>query len=207
MARGVDRRPKEKPAMITTLNGQKAALRKKVRSEWKGLSPEKRKGDSEKLCAKLKEQSFWKNAAAVLFFAPLPEEIDLWPLLGESVKEKIIALPCFDPDQQFYTSRQITDLHGEIMPGQFGIREPSAGSIEIPLTQLDLILVPGIAFDWHGHRLGRGQGFYDRLLEKFRGIKCGIAFAEQVVEAVPVEKLDVKMDFILTPTRCLKTAQ
>ena len=193
--------------MITSLNGQKAALRKKVRSELKSLLPEKCKSDSEKICATLKEQSFWKNAAAVLFFAPLPDEIDLWPLLGESVKEKIIALPSFDPDQQFYSSRQIIDLHGEIMPGQFGIREPSAGSIEIPLTQLDLILVPGVAFDRHGHRLGRGQGFYDRLLEKFRGIKCGIAFAEQVVEAVPVETLDVKMDYILTPTRCLKTAQ
>ncbi|HEY4951801.1 MAG TPA: 5-formyltetrahydrofolate cyclo-ligase [Verrucomicrobiae bacterium] len=194
--------------MITTLNGQKAALRKKVRSELKNLMPEKRKGDSEKLCAKLKEQSFWKNAAAVLFFAPLPEEIDLWPLLEETLAAgKTVTLPRFDPAEKSYVAGRVQNLRTEIIPGQFGIREPSAGSIEIPLTQLDLILVPGVAFDRHGHRLGRGQGFYDRLLEKFRGIKCGIAFAEQVVEAVPVETRDVKMDFILTPTRCLKTAQ
>ena len=185
----------------------KSDLRQKIRARLEKISPATRVTASAQICLRLKEQEFFKNATPVLFFAPLAGEPDLWPLLGESVKEKIIALPCFDPDQQFYTARQITDLHGEIMPGQFGIREPSAGSIEIPLTQLDLILVPGVAFDRHGHRLGRGQGFYDRLLEKFRGVKCGIAFAEQVVEAVPVEKLDVKMDYILTPTRCLKTAQ
>lgn len=207
MARGIDRSPKEKPEMTTALNEQKAALRKKVRSKLKNLLPETRQSDSEKLCAKLKEQSFWKSAVAVLFFAPLPEEIDLWPLVEESVKVKIVTLPCFDSDKQLYTSHHIKNIHVEIMPGQFGIREPLAGSIEIPLAKLDLILVPGVAFDRRGHRLGRGKGFYDRLLEKFRGVKCGIAFDEQLVAAVPVEKLDVKMDFILTPTRCVKIAK
>jgi len=64
-----------------------------------------------------------------------------------------------------------------------------------------LILIPGIAFDLHGRRLGRGKGFYDRLLTEIRGVKCGIAFDEQIVEKIPVEPHDVRMDFILTPTR------
>jgi len=79
-------------------------------------------------------------------------------------------------------------------PANSGIREPATGCIEIPPDDLDLVLVPGVAFDLHGNRLGRGKGFYDRLLQNFRGTKCGIAFDEQIVEKIPAEKTDVRMD-------------
>ena len=69
----------------------------------------------------------------------------------------------------------------------------------------DLILVPGVAFDLSGHRLGRGKGFYDRLLANARGVKCGVAFDEQIVKAVAAGTHDIRMDFILTPTRVIKT--
>ncbi|HZL12624.1 MAG TPA: 5-formyltetrahydrofolate cyclo-ligase, partial [Verrucomicrobiae bacterium] len=88
--------------------------------------------------------------------------------------------------------------------GKFGIREPKASCAEILLIEFDLILVPGIAFDLHGNRLGRGQGFYDRLLAEFRGTKIGIAFDEQISTEVSAEAHDVRVDFILTPTRCLQ---
>jgi len=67
-----------------------------------------------------------------------------------------------------------------------------------------LILVPGVAFDLRGGWLGRGRGFYDRLLAGFHGIKCGVAFDEQMVEEVPTGTLDVRMDFVLTPTQCVE---
>ena len=117
---------------------------------------------------------------------------------------KIAALPGFDADKQIYRSRHVKSLHVEILSGQFGIREPSPACVEIPLNDLDLVLVPGVAFDLRGNRLGRGKGYYDRLLESFNGHKIGIAFDEQVVDAVPVENLDVRMNAILTPTRCLE---
>jgi len=56
-----------------------------------------------------------------------------------------------------------------------------------------------------GHRVGRGKGFYDRLLAKVRGIKCGVAFDQQVVKAVAAQAHDIRMDFILTPMRCIRT--
>ncbi|HLP77584.1 MAG TPA: 5-formyltetrahydrofolate cyclo-ligase, partial [Candidatus Paceibacterota bacterium] len=71
----------------------------------------------------------------------------------------------------------------------------------VSLNQLDLVLVPGVAFDACGRRLGRGKGFYDRLLADTRGIKCGVAFDEQIVTGIPVEPHDVLVDCILTPTR------
>lgn len=140
-----------------------------------------------------------------MFFAPLPDELDLWPSLEEALAEgKAVALPCFDADNQFYSPRRVTNLHVELVSGRFGIREPAGHCIEIPLDDLDLVLVPGVAFDLRGHRLGRGKGFYDRLLANFAGKKIGIAFEEQMVEAIPADKQDVRMNFVLTPMRCIK---
>ena len=91
------------------------------------------------------------------------------------------------------------------MIGKFGVREPAERCAPVPLNRLDLVLVPGIAFDIRGGRLGRGQGYYDRLLSAVTGLKCGVAFDEQIVDAVPVGPLDVRLNCILTPTRWIET--
>jgi 5-formyltetrahydrofolate cyclo-ligase len=67
-----------------------------------------------------------------------------------------------------------------------------------------LALVPGVAFDVRGGRLGRGRGFYDRLLAGVSGAKCGVAFDEQIVDAVPAGPLDIRLNCILTPTRWIE---
>lgn len=82
--------------------------------------------------------------------------------------------------------------------------EPLANCEEIPLNKFDLVLVPGVAFDLHGNRLGRGRGFYDRILEATSGIKCGVAYDFQLLEAIPTEWHDAGVDFIFTPSRCVK---
>ena len=184
---------------------RKSILRKQMSAKIKAISLEKRQSDSEKLCSNLKAQSLFQNAGSILFFASLPEEPDLWPLVNETLAgKKMAALPCFDTDSQTYVPRHVKDIHVEILSGKFGIREPAPTCIAIPLDDLDVVLVPGVAFSLDGHRLGRGKGFYDRLLENFNGKKIGIAFDEQIVDAIPVEKNDVIMDLILTPTRCLQ---
>jgi 5-formyltetrahydrofolate cyclo-ligase len=190
------------------LKKTKATLRSEIRAISKKNSPEKRAATSVQLCAKLKGQAFFQTAATVLFFAPLPTEVDLWPLLEESFgTEKIVALPRFDSTSQSYIACRVQSLRDEIISGQFSIREPHKNCAEIPSREIDLILVPGIAFDLHGRRLGQGKGFYDRLLTGIRGVKCGIAFDEQIVEKIPIEPHDVRMDFILTPTRCVEIAR
>lgn len=187
------------------LQNQKAKLRTEIRGVLKKLPLERRTTDSAGVRALLSQQPFWESAKSILFFAPRSDELDLWPLLEEALAEgKVVALPCFDADDQFYTPRRVANLRVELVSGCFGIREPAAHCIEIPLDDLDLVLVPGVAFDLRGHRLGRGQGFYDRLLANFAGKKIGIAFDEQLVDRIPVERQDVQMNFILTPTRCVK---
>ena len=80
-------------------------------------------------------------------------------------------------------------------------REPNDRCALVPLNTLELVLVPGTAFDSRGHRLGRGKGFYDQLLSQVRGQTCGVAFDEQIVPEVPIEPHDVRLNYLLTPTR------
>ena len=188
---------------MTSFNSNpKSDLRRKIRAALEKISPAVRTALSAQIRDRLKEQAVWKNAGSVLFFAPRPDELDLWPLLEEALAGgKIAALPRFNPAGKNYVAGRVQNLRSEIAPGEFGIREPAARCPEIPLSRFDLILVPGVAFDWHGHRLGRGKGFYDRLLANVRGVICGITFDEQMVNDVPVGPSDVRMNFILTPTR------
>jgi len=191
--------------MTTPLLSAKASMRQRVHELLNGMTPRQSEAASLQICAKLRKQEVWKSAGAILFFAPRLSEPDIWPLLEEALLAgKTVALPRFLLASQTYVAAQVRELQKDIAIGQFGIHEPVAACPEIPLSQLDLVLVPGVAFDAQGHRLGRGKGFYDRLLAEVRGVKCGVAFDEQIVEAVPAGPLDIRMNYIVTPTRRLE---
>jgi 5-formyltetrahydrofolate cyclo-ligase len=191
---------------MTEPHDAKALLREQVRARVKSLSPAAHSSRSAELCARLRAQRAWQASKTVLLFAPLPDEPDVWPLLNEVLAaNKIVALPSFVSSTSSYIARRVVDPARDLIVGQFGIREVAELSPEMALNQLDLVLVPGIAFDPHGRRLGRGKGFYDRLLADVHGTKCGVAFDEQLVDAVPVGPLDIPLNCILTPTRWIET--
>ncbi len=193
--------------METEIQKAKVTLRKQIHGALQKIPPAARIAMSAHIRDRLKEQAIWKNAVSVLFFAPLPDEVDVWPMLEEALAgKKIAALPRFDSASNGYVACRVQNLRSEIVTGQFGIREPVANCVEIQLNRLDLVLVPGVAFDLQGRRLGRGRGFYDRLLADVDGIKCGIAFDEQIVKEIPTGPRDVRLNFILTPTRCVEIA-
>jgi 5-formyltetrahydrofolate cyclo-ligase len=181
----------------------KTALRSMMRDRLEKISPAVRAVESMELCERLKTQM--QSAHTILFFAPLPDELDLWPVLELSLAlGTTCALPFFDAEKKIYGAKEIKKLAADIITGKFGMREPAASCPKFPLNQFDLILVPGMAFDLNGNRLGRGQGFYDRLLENASGIKCGVGYDFQLLEKIPVEPHDVKVDFVFTPSRCGK---
>ena len=192
--------------MTAPLNCAKASVREQIRARLKYLSAEARDAAAVALCSRLREQPVWLTARSVLLFAPRSDEPDLWPLLSEAIAVgKTVALPAFIAGMNQYTARQILDPARDLMTGQFSIREPLPGCPEVPLNRLDLALIPGVAFDARGSRLGRGQGYYDRLLVAVRGTKCGVAFEEQIVDVVPVGPRDIRLNCILTPTRWIET--
>lgn len=183
----------------------KRALRRDVRARMEALTPARRAAASAQARALLAQQTRWKTAQSILFFAPTPDELDVWPLLAEALANgKTAALPRYDAPTQSYRACRIENPAEDLEAGRFGIREPTPRCAAGRLEWLDLILVPGVAFDLYGRRLGRGKGFYDRLLAAVRGTTCGVAFDEQLVPEVPVEPHDARLNCLLTPTRWLE---
>jgi len=180
----------------------KQRLRYQMRAALRQIPAQQRATASAQARVLLKAQAQWRAAQSILFFAPLPEELDVWPLLAEALADgKRVALPRFAAAALNYEACQVLDPATDLEVGQFGIREPHAKCVRFSSDRLDLILVPGVAFDLQGGRLGRGKGYYDQLLGGLRGSMCGVAFDQQVVGEVPLAPHDICLDYILTPTR------
>ncbi|HEX9045928.1 MAG TPA: 5-formyltetrahydrofolate cyclo-ligase [Verrucomicrobiae bacterium] len=184
----------------------KIELRQRIRANLARVSLAVRLAESLDLCRRLEPQL--QSAHSILFYAPLPDELDVWPLLEKLLPaRRVCALPAFDDATQFYSARRVKNLETDIFTGKFGVSEPAVDCEEIPLDRFDLVLVPGMAFDLQGNRLGRGRGFYDRILAKASGVKCGVAYDFQLLEQIPVEAHDAQVNFIFTPSRCVRRQQ
>jgi 5-formyltetrahydrofolate cyclo-ligase len=188
--------------MTIEIQRSKSALRHSVLRRLGRMSATERATLSTQARSVLQQQPCWHQAKSALLFAPMAGELDIWPLVTEALTAgKVVALPRFVPQTSLYEACPIEDPVGDLVAGRFGIREPAPRCAGKALNMLDIILVPGIAFDLHGRRLGRGRGFYDRLLAAVRGTRCGVAFDEQIVREIPAEPHDALLNCILTPTR------
>src|SRR5688572_6769196 len=177
--------------MDATPEQQKAALRQRVRNALRTLSQADRLAGSIQACTRLQQEPVWREATWVMLYSPLPDELDVLPLLQEALLAgKKVALPRFDPVRNGYLARQVSNLNDDLQAGHYGIREPRDTCPVVQLNRLDFVLVPGVAFAMDGRRLGRGKGIYDRLLMSVRGSKCGAGFDEQIVDDLPVEPHD-----------------
>jgi len=201
---------------MTSIQAQKLVLRDKIRERVRALDGAQREAASRDSCGRLSRQPRWEGAQTILGYAPLAAELDVWPLLMDALKaRKRVFLPRFvgksaviqpstrssEPGSGTYVACEIISPEKDLRTGRFGIREPADWCPEFDLKRLDFTLVPGVAFDLQGRRLGRGKGFYDRMLAAVRGTICGVAFDEQIVEEIPIEPHDTLVNCILTPTR------
>lgn len=185
----------------------KASLRERIRNELRKMTSEERASASRQACARLGEQAIWRGAKSILFYAPAQNEVDIWRLFADARSAgKTVLLPRYNPETNAYLACHLIDRVTDLRKGRFGILEPNEHCSPISSNRLDLILVPGVAFDFDGHRLGRGKGYYDQLLSALHGPTCGVAFDEQIVGHVPTESHDIRLSCILTPTRwhCVK---
>jgi 5-formyltetrahydrofolate cyclo-ligase len=159
----------------------------------------KRTTASEVICARLRVLPRWQQAASVLLFVPLKDEPDVWPLIKEVLAVgRALALPRYDAARQAYGACWVRDLDRDLVTGRFGILEPVPALPAIATPAVDLVLAPGLAFDAEGHRLGRGKGYYDRLLAEVKGWRCGVTFEFQIAPEIPAEPHDVRMDGLIT---------
>ena len=179
----------------------KAALRSEIRARITAMPEERRASESAEVVRHIVADEVWKGARSVLLFMPLPDEVRIRPLVDAAwAAGKSVALPASDAATGAYVARRVLST-ADLRPGRFGVLEPGAGCPVVPFSALDLVLVPGIAFDIAGNRLGRGRGFYDRMLALSPdAVSCGVGFDGQVVALVPVEPHDVKLHQVWMPT-------
>lgn len=181
---------------------RKAELRRQVSAQLKLIDASSRDHLSALARKLLSAQRAWVNARAVLFYSPRKDELDLWPMVETALAGgKRVALPRYCQAEDSYDLAEVTGTYADLKPGRFGITEPSSDCPAFPANQLDLVLVPGVAFDLMGRRLGRGRGYYDRILAALGGVRCGVGFDEQIIPEVPVASHDAYVNCILTPTR------
>lgn len=150
---------------------------------------------SAKILAALEAHPVFRAAHTVLLYHSLKDEVDTHEFIRKWNGKKQILLPVVvgdDLEVRKYTTPE------ELVQGAFGIEEPT-GELFTDYDSIDLIVVPGVAFDSKGNRLGRGKGYYDRLLPRIpSAYKTGICFPFQIVEEIPAEPFDIRMDEIIT---------
>ncbi|MFN0066037.1 MAG: 5-formyltetrahydrofolate cyclo-ligase [Limisphaerales bacterium] len=185
---------------VAIAEAEKARLRHEVRARVTALDASARRAESAALCEALAAAACWGGARTVAGYFARPEEPDLAPLLARGVAEgRRLALPRWNGAEDRYELVLVRNPAADCAPGRFGILEPRPELPALDARLLDLALVPGVAFDLGGRRLGRGGGFYDRLLAGLAGGLCGVCFAEQVVPEVPSLPHDVRMTYLATP--------
>ena len=147
-------------------------------------------------------EPFWQ-AAVVALYAPIQQEIDTTVLFAaaRAAGKQVLYPQVRDGQLQF---RPVTDLQ-QLVSGAYGIPEPGLAHSLMPLDQVDLIVVPGVAFDLQGHRIGFGKGYYDRCLRQRarHTALVGLCHDFQLVERVPVEGHDISMQYIVTEHRLI----
>lgn len=166
----------------------KAALRAKMCAVRAGADPSL----SERIAARVTALGAYRSARTVLCYHSAGGEVDTLKLIERMRSDgKIVCLPAIIGPGVMEARRM-----DRLTPGPYGIPCPEGPLV--PPEEIDLILVPGLAFDKSCHRLGRGGGYYDRYLPGCRGKTVGLAFDCQVVERLPLEAHDAPLDMLVT---------
>ena len=175
----------------------KSILRKEMRAHLGQIPQPSIDLASEQICHHIaRADDLLQKVQTIALFAAHGPEISL-ASLHDILPAKTWVYPLCHPRGRL-SFHQVTSP-AELNPGMLGIGEPDPRlHAETPLSQIDLILCPGLAFDKDGIRLGQGGGFYDRILHRFHGQACGITMATQVVATIPHEAHDIHVDYLIT---------
>ncbi|MFA5085716.1 MAG: 5-formyltetrahydrofolate cyclo-ligase [Candidatus Omnitrophota bacterium] len=180
----------------------KHKIRKEIKHKFKAYSPLEKSEKSAIIRDKLFNEEEFKRARVVMFYVSLHDEVDTLIMIDEALKAgKRIAVPVILKEEKRLIAGEIHNRLEDLESQHFGIYQPRQDRVEeVPLDDIDLVVVPGVAFDKKNIRLGRGHGYYDRFLaglpKKTKTI--GLAFDFQVLEYLPQDPHDVPVSRIIT---------
>lgn len=187
---------------MNSIAGQKTEIRKQMKSFKEGLLEEEYQKKSKRILEKVILSTWYQNAECLLVYISVRHEVDTAALIFHALAEgKQVAVPkVMGKNMEFFFIQSM----GNLSAGFFQIPEPDDISHPFLCSSVKraVMLAPGVAFGKNGERLGYGGGFYDRYLEKAEKeriiLKVGLCFQEQLLEALPTEAHDKKMDLIIT---------
>lgn len=173
---------------------EKKALRIEIRQLKRACPLEERRRKSLSVWEAVERDEVFQQAETVLAYWSMDDEVYTHDFVNKWAGSKTLLLPCVKGDE---LELRYFDGEERLQPGEgYAIPEP-VGKLFTDWGKIDLILVPGVAFDKSGNRLGRGKGYYDKVLKQTGAYKLGVCFDFQLVERVPVEPHDVKMDRVV----------
>ncbi len=179
---------------------EKAELRGQLRNRLLSMPEPQRKTKSKKACQNLISTDEFQRASIVMMYLSLPHEVDTSEAILHAWQlGKTVAVPKISWQQRHMIPVQITSLETGFSTGAWGLRNPTGG-LPIPFGDIDLVVAPALGFDRQGNRLGRGGSFYDRFFanKDVKAVRCGLAFAEQVLDTIPVTESDQPVHFLVT---------
>ena len=172
------------------------------------LSPNECRLKSREIAKRLLASPEFRSAQMIHFYLAAAEEVQTEEMIREALRiKKRVVVPVVRPEINSLTLSELDAFEpSRLQPGPYGISEPRPlYQKKVDPKEIDLWVIPGVAFDSAGNRLGFGGGYYDRLLSGMRGKKIGVAFEFQVVERLPIEPTDHPVDQIITEARSIHT--
>ena len=185
----------------------KASIRKEILRKRDDIPKEVKSVKDSLIKQSLFSQHEFVNAKSILFYASFRSEVETLSMIKESLgMGKRVILPKVDKAKHVLILSEIKGIE-DLTPGYMGIPEPNLHDERpVNLEDIDLVIIPGAAFDHSGNRLGYGGGYYDILLSesKKKIPVTALAYEEQVIDKIPSEKHDVKVNMIITDNRIIK---
>lgn len=175
----------------------KSSIRQEIALKRKTLTSQWIQANSLQVIKNIQSQAAFLAAQRLALYMAIGGEVDIEALFSLCWKQnKQTCIPIFNPTTQHYNLAEVSKST-QFTTGRYGIREPISPKL-VSTDTLDLILVPGVAFDLQGNRLGRGGGYYDHLLKGFTGHTFGVAFDFQLRPSIPLEPHDQPVEKIIT---------
>jgi 5-formyltetrahydrofolate cyclo-ligase len=186
------------------MKSSKAALRKKMLAARAALTQEDVRTRSFAIQKHILADEAWLRASSVALYAAVKQEAQTWRLLEQAWRSgRQVYLPRVGPNAGGALTFARCASKGHLISGAFGIPEPDpltcpACDFTLENAFPDLLIVPGVAFDRSGHRLGMGGGYYDRFLSAAKTLSIGLAYGFQLLEAIPAERWDKNVNAVCT---------
>ncbi|GIM28549.1 5-formyltetrahydrofolate cyclo-ligase [Clostridium polyendosporum] len=183
----------------------KSEIRNIVIAKRKELSKVAKDNFDNIISRKFLNSEIYKQCKTIFIYISMNEEIDTKTIILKALEEgKRVCVPKIDIKNRVMKAVEIKNLSQMVETPPFGILEPPTFDLKLDIDEIELIVVPGLAFDKNGGRVGYGGGYYDKFLfQPHKSKKIVLAYDFQVFESVPVEKHDVRVDYVITEKQAI----